>query len=38
MRIAVVGAGIAGLEAAWLPSRTAEYVAYEREPRLGDAR
>lgn len=35
MRIAVVGAGIAGNGAAWLLSRAHEVVLYEREPRLG---
>jgi predicted NAD/FAD-binding protein len=35
MRIAVVGAGIAGNGAAWLLSRQHEVVLFEREPRLG---
>src|SRR5215470_3075885 len=35
MRVAVVGAGIAGLGAAWLLSRRHEVVVYEREGRLG---
>jgi predicted NAD/FAD-binding protein len=35
MRIAVVGAGVAGLGAAWLLSRAHEVVLYERERRLG---
>src|SRR5262249_34980049 len=35
MRIAVVGAGVAGLGAAWLLSRRHEVVIYEREGRLG---
>jgi predicted NAD/FAD-binding protein len=35
MRIAVVGAGIAGLGAAWLLSRQHEVVLYEAETRLG---
>jgi predicted NAD/FAD-binding protein len=35
MRIAVVGAGIAGLGAAWLLSRRHEVVLYERDGRLG---
>jgi predicted NAD/FAD-binding protein len=35
MRIAVVGAGIAGNAAAWLLSRQHEVVLFEREPRLG---
>ena len=35
MRIAVVGAGIAGSGAAWLLSRAHEVVLFEREARLG---
>jgi uncharacterized protein len=35
MRIAVIGAGVAGLGAAWLLSRRHEVVIYEREARLG---
>jgi predicted NAD/FAD-binding protein len=35
MKIAVVGAGIAGLGAAWLLSRRHEVVVYEREGRFG---
>jgi len=35
MRIAVVGAGIAGNGAAWLLSRRHEVVLFEREPRPG---
>ncbi|SKA22374.1 Predicted NAD/FAD-binding protein [Enhydrobacter aerosaccus] len=35
MKIAVVGAGIAGLGAAWLLHRKHDVVVYEREPRLG---
>jgi predicted NAD/FAD-binding protein len=35
MRVAVVGAGVAGLGAAWLLSRTHEVVVYERDRRLG---
>lgn len=37
MRVAVIGAGVAGLGAAWLLSRTpdVDVVVYEREPRLG---
>lgn len=35
MRIAVVGAGVAGLGAAWLLSRRHEVVIYEREARFG---
>lgn len=35
MRIAVIGAGAAGLGAAWLLSRRHEVVIYEREARLG---
>ena len=35
MRIAVIGAGIAGLGAAWLLSRAHEVVLFEAESRLG---
>lgn len=35
MRIAVIGAGVAGLGAAWLLSRRHEVVIYEREARFG---
>ncbi|WP_421999157.1 NAD(P)/FAD-dependent oxidoreductase [Reyranella sp.] len=35
MKIAVVGAGVAGLGAAWLLSRRHEVVIYEREGRFG---
>ncbi|MDH3669317.1 MAG: FAD-dependent oxidoreductase, partial [Paracoccaceae bacterium] len=35
LRIAIVGAGIAGLGAAWLLSRRHEVVLYEAESRLG---
>ena len=35
MKIAVVGAGIAGLGAAWLLSRSHDVVLYERDGRLG---
>ncbi|MBL6617118.1 MAG: FAD-dependent oxidoreductase [Reyranella sp.] len=35
MRIAVIGAGVAGLGAAWLLSRGHEVVIYEREGRFG---
>jgi predicted NAD/FAD-binding protein len=35
MRIAVVGAGVAGLGAAWTLSRHHEVVVYERESRFG---
>jgi uncharacterized protein len=35
MNIAVVGAGVAGLSAAWLLSRQHAVTVYEREPRLG---
>jgi predicted NAD/FAD-binding protein len=35
LRIAVVGAGIAGLGAAWLLSRRHDVVLYETEGRLG---
>ena len=34
-RIAVVGAGISGLSAAWLLSQKHDVTVYEREPRLG---
>src|SRR6185437_14741471 len=35
MKIAVIGAGVAGLGAAWLLSRRHEVVVYERESRFG---
>ncbi|MDI1287511.1 MAG: FAD-dependent oxidoreductase [Reyranella sp.] len=35
MKIAVIGAGVAGLGAAWLLSRKHEVVLYEREDRFG---
>src|SRR5262245_26851305 len=35
MRIAVVGAGVAGLGAAWVLSRHHDVVVYERENRFG---
>ncbi len=35
MRIAVIGAGIAGLGAAWLLGRTHEVVVFEKEVRVG---
>ncbi|MDP1748498.1 MAG: FAD-dependent oxidoreductase, partial [Reyranella sp.] len=35
MKIAVIGAGVAGLGAAWLLSRKHEVVIYEREDRFG---
>ena len=35
MRIAVIGAGVAGLSAAWLLSRRHDITVYERESRLG---
>ena len=35
MRIAVVGAGISGLSAAWLLSRQHDVVLFEKEPRYG---
>ena len=35
MKIAVVGAGISGLSAAWLLSRRHEVTLYEQEGRLG---
>ena len=35
MKIAVIGAGVAGLGAAWLLSRKHEVVVYEREDRFG---
>ena len=34
-RVAVIGAGVAGLSAAWLLSRGMRVVLYEAEPRLG---
>jgi predicted NAD/FAD-binding protein len=35
MKIAVIGAGVAGLGAAWLLSKRHEVVVYEKNPRLG---
>src|ERR1700681_1007780 len=35
MKIAVIGAGVAGLGAAWLLSRQHDVVVYEREGRFG---
>ena len=35
LRIAVVGAGVSGLSAAWLLSQRHEVVLYEADPRLG---
>jgi uncharacterized protein len=35
MKVAVIGAGVAGLGAAWLLSREHEVVIYERESRFG---
>lgn len=35
MKIAVIGAGVAGLGAAWLLSKQHEVVIYEKNPRLG---
>src|SRR5260370_17165825 len=35
MKIAVIGAGVAGLGAAWLLSRKHDVVIYEREGRFG---
>ncbi|MBB5519684.1 NAD(P)/FAD-dependent oxidoreductase [Amphiplicatus metriothermophilus] len=35
MRIAVIGAGVSGLSAAWLLSSVHEVIVYERESRLG---
>ena len=35
MKIAIVGAGISGLTAAWILSRQHEVVLYEAEPRIG---
>src|SRR5512139_1932532 len=34
-RVAVIGAGVAGLTAAWLLQRFHDVTLYEREPRLG---
>ncbi|HEX9326910.1 MAG TPA: FAD-dependent oxidoreductase, partial [Reyranella sp.] len=35
MKVAVIGAGVAGLGAAWLLSREHDVVIYERESRFG---
>ena len=35
LEIAVIGAGIAGMSAAWMLSRNHSVTVYEREPRLG---
>ena len=35
MRIAVIGAGISGLGAAWLASREHHVTLYEKAPRIG---
>ena len=35
MKVAVIGAGVAGLGAAWLLSRQHDVVIYERESRFG---
>ena len=35
MKIAVIGAGVAGLGAAWLLSRKHDVVVYERADRVG---
>ena len=35
MKVAVIGAGVAGLGAAWLLSREHDVVVYEKESRFG---